>query len=169
MKHFDARAPWIAGVVVLVAAAGGGLETISDPKLYSDHGWALYVFGADFMLLMIIILRAALQLRANKNFDARLEHAVKARLDLARQVGQLEGAARERNIRLDLQRRILDTLRDRSVILRDCDEDHELRLMRIEEKFRLSHDQAVARVALRGRAFDDSLDSTLVEELTRKQ
>jgi hypothetical protein len=156
------------GLLAFVLAINGDLSTIGDPKTYTDHRWAWYVFGADGALFALVLARAFMQTRTNRTFEARLSAAIGAREKLARQVGRLEGVAEERGKRIDLHRRMLDALRDRTVILRDCDEDHEKRLGKMEDRFRMSHDEAVARVALRGRAFDDSLENDGAEETANR-
>jgi hypothetical protein len=146
------------GLLAVTAAAIGGLESLVDAQTYSDHRWVFYVFGADGLLFALIAARAFMQGRTNRSVAARLSAAETHRDDLERRLGTIEGIARERGERLRFLMPRLQTALERTVILRDCEEDHETRLQRVEDRFRLTHDQAVARVALRGQAFSESLD-----------
>jgi hypothetical protein len=158
----------IGFIVAAALAVASGLETIGDPKTYHDHGWAFYVFGADFVLLALVVVIAFRQTRVNKDLQRQLDAAESGRDELARRLGHIEGIAKERGERLRFLMPRLQMSLERSVILRDCDDDHEKRISKIEDRLMMAREKAVARLALRGMAFDEAALEPTPEEGEQK-
>jgi hypothetical protein len=135
---------------VAAAADPDHLDLIARAGFWYDHGAALMLMSADLITLVILLIVTMLH-RAK---FTRLRISIESnRLEVKR----LGGVAEERKSMLDRVERHIQTLKERTMQLRACDEDHERRVMYLENKLNLAHDRAVARLALRGDAWKDDL------------
>jgi hypothetical protein len=146
-------------LVAAVAVAGLGVvsmhdaEPLSGSKFWHDHGERILFFGADIVLAGFVAARWWAQAKINSNNEAVIQRLVSAAADNEKRLAVLEGIAHERGKRLLKLVEQGDNLRERTVILRDCDEEHEKRIIQMEDKLRIARDRAAARLALRGEAF----------------
>lgn len=150
------KARLVLALLFLLLITGGALantdaaniDTVAREVFWHDHGAVVMLLAADFFTLVMLLVITVLH-------RARFNKLKKHCTTLQNEMRFLTGVAEERRIRIKGMEGTLHSLRERTIQLRSCDEDHEHRLVHIEEKFRLAHDTAVARIALRGDAWKD--------------
>lgn len=140
---------------VAILALGAGRVAYAQAGLSSDSHFVmmtLWFFGADVAIAALLLSHVLIQRSKNEAIEKGLRE-MSTRLAAAR------GIVDERRPLLASLVAQADGLRQRTITLRDCDEDHERRLEDIERKLFLARERAVARLALRGVAWEDDATS----------
>jgi hypothetical protein len=151
----------LAGISAIVMAAVTSAIAF-EGSVWHTPSILTIVLGAA--LATIIIIHWAVTKREFARVDDTIRRAITERLVLADRIAALEGIVKERIHRftkMDIAMRFLD---ERSIVLMECDVDHEKRLDRVEAQLHVAHDKAIARLALRGTLFQN-LNRQVEEEL----
>ena len=136
---------------VAILALGAGRVAYAQAGLSGDSHvvvMTLWFFGVDVAIAALLLAHVLIQRSKNEGIEEGLR-------EVGTRLAAVRGIVDERRALLVSLVAQTDSLRQRTITLRDCDEDHERRLEGIERKLFLARERAVARLALRGVAWED--------------